>query len=256
MCGYCIESAYFAGIESDSVEPIVERPLQYLHLQETPDWFAYYLEYQNDFGMMADVIALCRAWDDIYFRSDRDVLFGLQRIMGRDRLASLAKYLRLSAPSPDWEWMIPTEPEIRLDPDIKAAARVLADYRDAYLDWNNPAKPRRKEVRKPQEVIEGEMFWVYVSLVLSDRFDTVMNEVCEIALSLPLKTPDFTGMDLWLQRRAFSAAIRRHGSAFFYTHRKKARDEIVSSAHIALRAQADYSADIARKILLEGAGSS
>ena len=48
MCGYCVESAYFEGRSIATATPAWHRHLHYVHLQESPDWFAYHQSCPED----------------------------------------------------------------------------------------------------------------------------------------------------------------------------------------------------------------
>ena len=244
MCGYCIESAYFDGTPSNGM--YIEGPLQYIHLQESQDWFEYYNSRQSGFGKLCDMIALCRAWDDMFFRPGKDKLFGLRRNMG-GRWSALVQWLQPCAPSSRWEWLTPNG-GFCLDPDIESAKRVLQDYSAVHLGCRDFKKSFRRVSVDRQEITPEQMFWVYVSLVLVDRFDPVQLEVGVIALNLPKKTPGFAGMDLWLQRRAVRAVVRSNGSGFMSLHREEMRDEVVSSVAASVRDDAGYLMGLERSI--------
>jgi len=252
MCGYCVESAYFDGDPSSGSH--LEGSLQYVHLQESPDWFEYYSSRENDLGKVGDMIALCRAWDDRFFRPERNRIFDLQKKMGWNQWDALVQWLRPYAPSPQWEWLIPNEAWICYQPDIKSARRVLADYCDSHLGWNGIKKPRRRKSQKHEEMIPERIFWVHAALILVDRFDTLLGGSIDIPLNLPKRTPSFDGLDLWLQRRAVRSVVRSNGSGFISTYREEMREEILSSVIAAARADADYLADLGRSIRQDDCG--
>ena len=252
MCGYCVESAYFGGDPSDRLD--IDGPLQYVHLQESPDWFRYYSNCQSDLGKVGDMIALCRAWDDDFFRPDRSRTLDLQRKMGWNRWDALVQWLRPYAPSPQWEWMIPSEPSISWRPDIKSARRVLADYCDSHLNLNKSKKSRRRTAQGHEGVVPERMFWAHVALILVDRSGDLFSNDVDIALSFPKKTPSFVGLDLWLQRRAVRSVVRSVGPGFISTYREEMREEILSSVIAAARADADYLADLGRSIQQDDCG--
>ena len=247
MCGCCIESAYFQGLLDHSDDLVSTRMLQHIHLQESPDWFEYHQIHQGEMTQLDDMIVLCRGWDEYFFRPGRRDALSLKSRMAPSRWSTLAQWLRPYAPSPGWEWVLEVE-WIGIDPDIETAVQLLYDYRRSCLPHRHYEKlPRRVSGIRAFARAE-QLFWVYIALMLSDRFDPKFFNSTIVAIELPKRVPAFDGLDLWIQRRAAMACVRRGGTGFLNAHKESIRDEIVSSVAMGVRVDADYLAGLEQVI--------
>lgn len=247
MCGYCVESGYFQGLIDHSDDPVSARMLQRIHLQESPSWFEYYQSHKDDMTQLDDMIALCRGWDEHFFRPDRKNALSLKSLMTPDRWNALGQRLRPYAPSPRWEWILQVD-WIGIEPDIEEAARVLSVYRRICLPWSGDKKSRRRMAGAYPSLGSERLFWVYIALMLLDRFDPKFSDAIYVARELPERVPAFDGLELWLQRRAVKARVRRDGVGFINAHREAMRSEIVSSLAMGVRADANYSIGLEKAI--------
>lgn len=211
MCGYCVESAYFKGAFDCNRDGGMASPLHYVHLQESPDWFAYHQSCPDDASLVSDMIALCRAQDDDCFRPGKEGPHALKHRMTPERWDALVQWLRPHAPSADWEWMLLLT-EI-ITPNPEAAVRLLSGYRNTRLVRESDGKSRRKGSVDPAALQPAHMFWLYLALILAEKHGRI-DPILEIAVSLPCRIPDFAGLDLWLRRRAVRACIRSYGTGF------------------------------------------
>ena len=247
MCGYCVESAFFqTGAPLRSDDPVEAGLMQHIRLQEVSNWFDCYQSRQNHMTKLDDMIVLCRAWDNYFFKADQEGPFFLRRRMPEDRWDVLLLWLRPNAPSPEWEWAL--HPDVIRIPDNKAVTRVLSDYRRTHLQMIPSQKFRERECNKRQSLKPEQFFWIFIALVLSDRFDPLMLEAGYIATEIGSRVPDFHALDLWLQRRAVMAHVRRNGVGFLNAHKESMREEIVSSVAMATRADANYLNDLEQAI--------
>jgi hypothetical protein len=241
MCGYCVESAYFERAFDCNRDAGMASPLHYIHLQESPEWFAYHQSCPEDASPVSDMIALCRAWDNDCFRPGTQGPFALKHRMAPDRWDALVQWLHPYAPSVDWEWMLLLVEQVTPNPE--AAVQLLSSYCDTHtvreVDW----KSRRKGIGDPAALQPAHMFWLYLALILAERHGR-LDPILEIAVSIPKMVPGFTGLDLWLQRRAVRACVRSHGTGFLAANGASMRDEVVLSLAMSVRADANYSTDL------------
>jgi len=237
MCGYCVESAYFEGAFDCNRQVGMASPLHYIHLQESPDWFAYHQSCPEDVSPVSDMIALCRAWDDDCFRPGKQGPFALKHRMEPDRWDVLVQWLRPHAPSADWEWMLLLVEQVTPNPE--AAVQLLSSYCDTHtvreVDW----KSRRKGIGDPAALQPTHMFWLYLALILAEKHGRI-DPILEVAVSLPRRVPDFAGLDLWLQRRAVRACIRSYGTGFLAANGMGMRHELLASVTMGIHGDSRY----------------
>lgn len=237
MCGYCVESAYFEGAFDCNRHAGMASPLHYVHLQESPDWFAYHQSCPEDASPFSDMIALCRAWDDDCFRPGKQGSSALKNRMAPERWDALVQWLRPHAPSADWEWLLLLVE--RVTPNPETAVQLLSSYCDTHTmreaDWES----RREGISDPVALPPARMFWLYVALILAEKHGRT-EQILEIAVSLPRRVPNFAGLDLWLQRRAVRACVRSYGTGFLAANAMGMRDEPIASVALGVHADARY----------------
>ena len=256
MCGYCMEDVYALDFAS---EPYMPRELDLdafnipQYLQEHFD-LAEALQEAGRVGSSPDlvVIARCRmyerflrdgfdpkAWDvasaafgsvtaEAHLETDA---FGPWADIGRRLLAR-----DVCSSQQAWNACISDSSQL-----LAASGRCLEAYIAWWIDGAEPrpsasaAGLRLAEVTDPTEntpAAERDRFHrrfpcVFFSLCVlaahGERWDLVLR----VALDTPDGVPDFAANDLWLQRTALIACIRRFGFDFARRHVSKLREELV-----------------------------
>jgi len=237
MCGYCVECAYFEGAFDCNRDAGMASPLHYVHLQESPDWFAYHQSCPDDASLVSDMIALSRAWDDDYFRPGKRSPFALKHRMAPDRWDALVQWLRPHAPSADWEWLLLLTEEVT--PNYESAVDVLSGYWNTHLMRASDGELCREGIIDPAAPQPAHMFWLYLALILAEKHARI-DPILEIAVSRPRRVPDFAGLDLWLQRRAVRACVRNYGAGFLAANGIGMRHELLASVAMGIHGDSRY----------------
>lgn len=243
MCGYCVEEAYFEFFADTACTDMHDALIRFVHLQESPEWLDLITLHQSESSLLEGLIALCRSWDEEFFRPGKPGLAVLKRVLLPSLWTEMKEQVRPHAPSPDWKWVLEDERLPSLF-SIEPAKQVLAYYRRLHLRAAGEPAPNSDGWKERTQWLHDHFVWVYMSLIVADRFDTDTASLVAIAVELPRETPYFSGLDLWIQRRAALACVRRGGTAFIAKHEQDLRNEIAASVKNSLRSDASYLIDV------------
>lgn len=124
---------------------------------------------------------------------------------------------------------------------VEASESILVAYLDFWVDGkgkaiSDPVKRLEETgVIEPFEVTtaeDRETFYtlfpaVFFALLIIQQFNKNSELLKRIALESPHNVPDFLGYDLWLQRKAFEAAVKNHGIQFILDNYDGIRLELI-----------------------------
>ena len=250
MCGYCYEGIMLHVVETGHRGT---KGYRFSYLQESEDIRTeiQQLEDPNNPEPLID-LAFCRLYDH-YFAHGFDVeLFDI--LQDRFGHAAVQSYIdRRQASSSE---ILKAElSDINLLSDAKCWNRVIADNESIlinaldllnfYHDWW--LLGACKEKSDPNERIEETGIIDHIdntTLAEWNRFDTLYPAISfalsfiihhhgdskiiqRIALTNLEDAPDMWGKDLWLQRRAMTACVKRDGFAFIVDNLSKIRYELI-----------------------------
>ena len=258
MCGYCVEAGIILDfIEHEKLSGQVEFENFWVsnYLQESENFpgIIQKLKKFNDFPSSID-IAFCRVWE-MFINNEYDTAYkGLEAGLDKE---SIKKFLIRFYDSDDCKkWGALGDRNLYVDkqywdrfmenkqPLIDNSIKTLMSYYDWWILGNtkeisDPADRMEKtgimdpiEDTPPKEWNRFYLFFpaVFFSLSLLSRHQSKSDIIKRIAIETPQNVPDFSGYDLWLQRKAFIVCLKEYGIQFIIDHYDKLRFELISYA--------------------------
>lgn len=255
MCGYCIESAVvldFVESEMSSKKVELENNWISMYLQESKDFpeIINKLKKFDNFPGSIDMafcriweIWLCQEYDEIYklLKNDYDsecinkFLVGLQNNSDNYRWRSLGDN-KLYVDSGCWEKFTANINQLIADAEL-----TLKSYHNWWVlgvnkEISDPEK--RMEETGIMDPIEDTTLpdwdklyaafpFIYFSFLVLSKYQKNSNIIKQIALQSPHNVPDFSGYDLWLQRKAFTACVNEYGVQFILENYEEIRLELI-----------------------------
>ena len=255
MCGYCIEAAVvldFVESEMSSNDIELENNWISIYLQESknfPEIINKLKKFDNFSGSID--MAFCRLWemwfcqeyDESYklLKNDYDeecinnFFVGLQNNSDNYRWRSLGDN-RLYVDTGRWEQFTANINQLIADAEL-----TLKYYHNFWVLGVN------KEISDPEKRMEetgimdpiedttstdwDKLYttfpFVYFSFLILSKYQKNSNILKYIALQSPHNVPDFSGYDLWLQRKAFTACVNEYGVQFILENYKEIRLELI-----------------------------
>lgn len=254
MCGYCIEKAMIDLLDREmgSSAPLSEDQMSILlldsHTQET-GFPMHCLKHAREWDKELDILYVlhCRALEEIVARPGSAAKSSLphnalvKHYHAYRRMASsrFEKKDELKDILPHPSWIVLYDPDFVFSPvmwreftartDLPAqCAELLERYHAWWLkgegQHKNDLDQRLEEtgVLDPIEDIareDRELFYslfpaVSFALFYQSRYGEDLTPVENVALTDVAGVPDFTGFDLWLQRRALACSVQARGASF------------------------------------------
>jgi len=257
MCGYCIEGGIVLDfIEHEQSESESEDESRFLadelFLLESYDYLGAMTKMQNsiNFSRLIDVV-FCRVWETLvneeyYGALQRvSVLFGadtinkfLSKIKGNHNHSSwnLLGNSKLYFDKSKWEIFINNKELL-----IRNSENTLASYYRWWIQGENkktsdPTQrmeetgimdPIDNTIPKEWDKFYSSFPFVYFSLLFLLKHQDNSDIIKRIALEDPNDVPDFLGYDLYLQRKAFAACVKKYGVSFIIENYDDIRLELI-----------------------------
>lgn len=240
MCGYCTEGAALSyALRAPMGGAIVAIDPFFLpsFAQDAPNWLALVRAWPGNKNEGVALLAFCRSWEDVlrgnWVLPPLDVLESVLRIKFRESLDE-------STPGPEWTWAIEAGFDLPSVLPLSAALVMLETYRDCWLEGGGGERWSNQE-------FERWFPWLFLALAIVSEAGPKAPVLQTIALTYPARTPAFFALDLWLQRRAACACVRREGIAFVVKQFADLRLEVLASA---LLSEAFHLGDLVRLLKL------
>ncbi|MFO6422529.1 hypothetical protein [Motilimonas sp. KMU-193] len=239
MCGYCIES----GIVLDYVASqrlsnklahdafIMDSCGLDNYLQEAIN-FPEVIDEIKQFGNFPSTvtIALCRMMEDLINQGYSDLYHDLATRYGEDVINEALARLKTHCPNEYFKPLCERELYLNqanwehylsnVDPLVEEAERSLNAYLDSWIKLESAT-------RADLERFYNSFPQVFFAYSIIKRYNSDADIVRKIALANSLKEPDFSGYDLWLQRKAFVACVQTDGVEFVMENCADIRLELV-----------------------------
>ncbi|MEA3279318.1 MAG: hypothetical protein U9Q38_01775 [Thermodesulfobacteriota bacterium] len=254
MCGYCIEGGVVLPfIESEHKNEQLENNFIANCLQESDNLIGFINKTRelDDFKESIDIV-FCRLYEQyithgFYFplfgkislAFDSEVInsfFTERKEFCNEELWKELGNKHIYKDECRWNEFIHDKEYI-----VKSCLDILNSYYDWWVSGNN------KETSDPDQRLEetGIMdpikntapndwrkFYsifpvLYFSLSFLSKYRSESEIIKKIALNCPHDVPDFTGNDLWLQRKAFLSCVKKYGLEFILDNLNKIRFELI-----------------------------
>jgi len=240
MCGYCTEAAalsYALHMPIDDAIVGIDPFFLPSFAQDAPDWLALVSSWPGNKNEGVVLLAFCRGWEDALrgnlVLSPLDVFDSELQVKFRESLEE-------SIPGPEWAWAIESRFDAPPVLPLSAALAMLETYRNCWLEGGGGERWSDQE-------FERWYPWLFLALTIVSEADAKAPILQTIALTDPAQTPEFFALDLWLQRRAACACVRREGIALVVKHFEDLRLEVLTSA---LLSEAFHLGDLVRLLKL------
>lgn len=223
MCGYCIETAVFVDIlagERLDTHELFWRPI---HLQEASDWRGELQSWDLDEHGAGAFVALCRNWSE---RVAGSVRTPLSEVLAPSALDELKSWLGTLAYPTDWQWVLKVDGAPPDELPIELARANLRTYIHSWLQQANP------DAEWDYQTLYERFLGVSVALDILATAAAGDELLQVVATRAPRLTPFFTGLDLWLQRRALHACVAHFGVRFIDENWEELQVEAILSVAI------------------------
>ena len=255
MCGYCIEGAYFLrfiDVEINITDPFIHS----VYMEENEN----FIEELNTIKEGCNIASIsdfaetciiyCRILEKLilenknfyYILQDNHYIDFVNRIniinANRYEYRFLNNFIikRLCSDKEYCEEFLQDKTKL-----IDVSTKILKDYCNFWLfgqekETSDPNKRlSEKGIMDPVENTtpeDWEKFYssfpiVFLAFLLLEKYTNKSKIIKHIALNQPHDVPDFPGLDLWLQRRAFCKCIKDYDYHFYLKHYKTTRLELL-----------------------------
>lgn len=255
MCGYCIESWIILNF--------IEREQNRGQVKLENIWVPFYLQESNDFvGIMIKTrrfgnfpgsidIAFCRTWEILINKEYDGVYQSMEDQFGTESINEFLFKMRNNCDCASWDLL--GNGNLYVDKScwnkfirnkkqlIDKSEETLILYHNWWIQGNN------KETSDPQKRFketgimdpiddttpkDRDKFYllfpsVFFSMLFLLKHQSNSDIIKRIAIEYPHDVPDFSGYDLWLQRKAFITCLKEHGVRFILEHYDDIRLELI-----------------------------
>ncbi|MEO6985896.1 MAG: hypothetical protein ABI155_11185 [Paralcaligenes sp.] len=188
--------------------------------QDAPNWLALVGAWPGEKNVCVALLAFCRRWEDALRGR---LALPPQGVFESALRVKLRECLDESIPGPEWVWANETGFETPPLLPLSAALAMLETYRECWLEGGGG------EGWSDQE-FDRWFPWLFLAMTIVSEVGAEAPVLQTIALTYTARTPSFFALDLWLQRRAGCACVRRKGIAFVVEHFEDLRLEVLASA--------------------------
>jgi hypothetical protein len=258
MCGYCIE----VGVTLDFIErQRMSEKIEFenhgllVYLQESINFPEIIDKTKTFYGFSCSIdIAFCRLWEAFLNQEHSGIYHCLVNGYGEKVIDDFLLGLRNNYHNENWKSLGDKELYINkrswdhffgnVNQLIENSESTLKSYSDFWICGQN------KEISDPEKRMEEtgimdptedttpkdrDSFYtlfpiVFFSFLIIKRFKNDSEILSRIALESPHDVPDFSGYDLWLQRKAFVVCVKNYGIQFVLDNYDDIRLELICYA--------------------------
>ena len=252
MCGYCIEEGIVYSLLEDEQAINKVDFLAPIFILESHNYFGTMTKIRNlsNFSRLIDVV-FCRVWETLINEENDDAYQRISIKCGADTIDKFLSKIKGNQDHPSWHllgdsnlYLSESNWKMFIDNKellIRNSENTLALYHKWWIQGGN------KETSDPGQRLEetgmmdpidntapkewdkfySSFPFVFFSLNFLLRHKDSSDIIKKIALGKPSNVPDFSGYDLFLQRKAFAVCVKKYGVSFIIENYDDIRLELI-----------------------------